>query len=61
MEIVYIEGNDTDYVLFVKNLKEKAVLTAVEGKQRWVVTREDGTQYIVRPVSAKENEQSKNS
>lgn len=62
MEIVYIPGNDTEYVIFIQNLKEKATLTSIDGKQRWVVTRDDGTKYIARPESSKEeDEQSKNS
>lgn len=32
---------------------KKAVLTAVDGKMRWIVTEEDGTQYAMRPESAK--------
>lgn len=52
METVYIKGNDAEYVLFIKSLKDKAVLTNIEGHARWVVTREDGTKYIARPESA---------
>lgn len=49
METIYVP--DEEYVFFIKSLKDTAVLTGVEGKMRWVVTREDGTQYICRPES----------
>lgn len=29
---------------------EKKELTAIDGFNRWVFTREDGTQYILRPL-----------
>lgn len=32
---------------------DRARLEAIEGFNRWVITREDGTEYVVRP---KENE-----
>ncbi len=55
MEIVYIKGSDTDFVLFIQSLKERAELTNIDGHARWVITREDGgTKYIARPESAKE-------
>ena len=53
METIYIKGNNTDYVLFVQGLKDKAELTNIDGHARWVVTRDDGTKYIARPESAK--------
>lgn len=53
MEIEYIPGSDLDYVMFIKNLGDKAVLTAIDRKYRWVITRDDSTQYIARPESAK--------
>ena len=49
----YIKGNDAEFVIFVQGLKDKAVLTNVKGKARWVITKEDGTKYIARPQSAR--------
>lgn len=48
METIYIEG---DFRAFVdERYKDGSIeLVGVEGKNRWVVTREDGTKYIVRP------------
>ncbi len=56
LPIEYIPGNDVEYVLFIKSLEGKAKLTGINGLFRWVVTREDGSQYIARPESAKLHE-----
>ena len=53
LPIEYIPGNDTEFVLFVKGLKEKAELTNIDGHARWVVTKKDGSKYIARPESAR--------
>lgn len=57
MEIEYIPGNNADFVVFVKELGDKAVLKVVEGKFRWMITRDDGTEYIARPEESKVFEQ----
>jgi hypothetical protein len=53
METRYITGNDTDFVIFIQNLGDKAEMAIVDDKFRWVVTEDDGTKYIARPLSAK--------
>lgn len=47
MEIKYIP--DTEFVIFIKQLGDKAQLKAIDGHFRWVVTGEDGIDYIARP------------
>lgn len=49
----YIPGGDADFVVFVQSLGNKAELVSIEGHARWLVTRDDGTKYIVRPESTK--------
>ncbi len=53
MEIVYFEGTADEYVAFIKFQGDKAVLKSLDTHFRWVVTREDGTEYILRPAEAK--------
>lgn len=53
MEIEYIPGTGADFVVFIKSLGDKAELRGIDGHFRWVVTRDDGTQYICRPIEAK--------
>lgn len=48
-EIVYVPGGASDFVVFIQALKDAAQLYSIEGHARWVVTREDGTEYIARP------------
>lgn len=52
METVYIQG---DFKEFIDTLYEKGAVSLenVEGKNRWVVTRDDGTKYIARPEATK--------
>lgn len=54
LETEYIKGNDVDFVVFIQRLKDKAALKGIDGKFRWIVTRDDGTKYIARPESAHE-------
>lgn len=58
MDIEYIPGGAPDFIVFIKSLGDKALLKAVDGHFRWVITRDDGTQYIARPEEArpKDNE-----
>lgn len=53
MEIRYFP--DDEYVSFVrsKGIGSGAVLTAIDGFYRWVITERDGTVYIAKPESAK--------
>lgn len=53
MEIEYIPGSSPDFVVFVKSLGNKAQLKGIDGKFRWVITRDDGTEYIARPEETK--------
>ncbi len=54
LETEYIPGNDADFVVFVQSLKDKAQLKGIDGHFRWVIEREDGTKYIARPNSSKD-------
>lgn len=49
MDTIFVPGNDTDFVLYIKGLGDKAVLTNIDGHFRWVITQEDGSQVIARP------------
>jgi len=51
--VEYFDGNETDFVLFVKAQGDKAELAGIDGHFRWVLTREDGSRYILRPAEAK--------
>lgn len=53
LEIVYVPGSGDDFVIFIKTQGDKATWVSVDGHARWVVTREDGTQYIARPWGTK--------
>ena len=51
MEVIYIEGDSMAFKKFIdEQYANKTVeLQNVGGKNRWVVTRDDGTKYIARP------------
>jgi hypothetical protein len=49
METIFIKGNSADFVVFIQGLGDKAELRGIDGKFRWVVTRDDGTEYVARP------------
>lgn len=53
LEVEYIPGTDSDFVVFVQSQGEKAQLKTTDGHFRWVVERENGTKYIARPNSAR--------
>jgi hypothetical protein len=53
LPIEYIQGDSFAFKAFTD--ANNAVLTNIEGKNRWVVLREDGTKYIARPQDAQEN------
>ena len=53
LETVYIEGMGADFVVFIQSQGDKAQLSTIDGHARWIVTREDGTRYICRPIEAK--------
>ncbi len=46
---------EEEFVAFVKEKGDKATLTVVDGKYRWKIVNEDGSEYIVRPIVNKEN------
>lgn len=52
METIYITGDSLTFVAFIQGLKDSAQLTNIDGHNRWVVTREDGSKYICRPEEA---------
>lgn len=56
MEIIYIDGDSLDFKKFIdEHYKDKtAELVGIDGKNRWVVTREDGSKYIARPIEVKD-------
>lgn len=56
MEIIYIEGDNLAFKAFIHGLGDKAELLGIDGHFRWVVTREDGTKYIARPIEIKPDE-----
>lgn len=53
METVYIPGDAAAFKLFIDaHYKDDTVeLRNIEGHNRWVIKREDGTEYIARPES----------
>lgn len=55
MEIIYIEGDAIAFKAFIDECyaKKCVELVGIDGKNRWVITREDGTKYIARPQDAK--------
>lgn len=55
METIYIPGDQYAFKAFIDtHYADKTVeLRGIEGKNRWVVTRPDGTEYIARPESVK--------
>lgn len=52
MNTEYIPGDSLAFVSFIKSLGDKAQLKVIDEKFRWIVTREDGTEYIARPQEA---------
>lgn len=54
METKYIEGDSLAFVKFIKDLGDKATWASIDGHARWIVTEEDGTKYIARPIEAHE-------
>jgi len=57
METIYIEGDSLAFKAFIDAQGGKAELTNVEGHNRWVIEREDGSKYIARPEEARPNEE----
>lgn len=55
MKTVYIAGDSQAFKVFIDaHYATKTVeLKNIEGHNRWVVTEEDGTEYIARPESSK--------
>lgn len=53
MDVIYIEGDGMDFKRFIdEHYKDKSVdLRNIGGKNRWVITRPDGSEYIARPAS----------
>ena len=45
-----------DLELREQRIARNAVLDSIDGHMRWIVTREDGSKYALRPESAKNNE-----
>ena len=50
LEIRYVGKDSIEFKQFTD--AHKAELVAVDGKFRWYVKEEDGTEYIVRPLEA---------
>lgn len=51
--IEYVSGGATEFVIYIKSLGESAQVTSVDGKMRWVVTRDDGSRFVARPGESK--------
>lgn len=51
IETVYIEGDAAAFKAFIDAhyATGTVALRGIEGKSRWVVTREDGTEFVARP------------
>lgn len=56
LEIVYIPGDSFAFKAFIDShyADNTVELRGINGKNRWVITRPDGTEYIARPEIAKE-------
>ncbi len=54
MEIIYIEGDSLAFKAFIDAQGTNASLRGIDGKNRWVIKREDGSEYVARPESANE-------
>lgn len=52
LEIVFIPGDALAFKAFIdKHYADKTVeLVGIGGKNRWVVTRPDGSRYVARPT-----------
>ncbi len=46
---------EEEFVAYVKAKGDAASLISLDGKYRWKITNEDGSEYIVRPIINKEN------
>lgn len=51
METEYIGKDSVEFKAFTDG--HKAELRNIDGHFRWIVKREDGTEYIVRPLECK--------
>jgi len=49
-EVEYVP--DAEYAEYVRSQKAKEMIV-IEGKNRWLVTKEDDTKVVVRPESSK--------
>lgn len=53
METIYIEGDSFAFKAFIDAQGSHAELRGIDGKNRWVITRDDGSEYIARPSEVK--------
>ncbi len=53
LETIYVEGDDLAFVTFVRENRKDCEMCVVDGKFRWVIKNEDGTENIIRPIAAK--------
>ena len=58
LEVVYIPGDAMAFKAFIDaHYADNTVeLRGIGGKNRWVIKREDGSEYVARPEEAKSNE-----
>lgn len=56
METIYIEGDSMAFKAFIDaHYKDNTVeLRNIRGRNRWVIKREDGSEYVARPESTRE-------
>jgi hypothetical protein len=57
METIYIKGDSLAFKAFVdEHYKDNTIsLRNIDGHNRWVVTNDDGTEFIARPWEANPN------
>ena len=55
METIFIPGDSLAFKAFIdEHYKDNSVeLRNIDGFNRWVVKREDGTEYVARPEESK--------
>ncbi len=53
LPIEHIEGDSIAYVNYIKANWDNTRMVVIDGKFRWIVQKEDGTEVIVRPSESK--------
>ncbi len=53
LPIEYVEGDSIAYVNYIKANWDNTRMVVIDGKFRWIVQKEDGSEVIVRPSESK--------